>query len=284
MRIAVCSDLHLEFGPIELQNTDKADVLVLSGDIMLAQDLHDHPDADPLKAEVSEADMKTLGSRQAKAYQYREFLRQVSASFPHVIYVAGNHEFYHGKWHGSLVHLREECAKHQNVYFLENDTKEIGDVTFVGATLWTDCNEGDPTTLHCLRDMMNDFRIIRDDSKGYCSLRPATMMYRHHQTLSYFKAVIDDRKDKKIVVVGHHAPSFNSVSPEFHDAFLMNGGYASELSEFILDRPQIKLWTHGHMHRPSDYMLGDTRIFANPRGYIGHQEQAETFTLKTVEV
>ncbi len=284
MRIAVCSDLHLEFGPIELQNTDNADVLVLSGDIMLAQDLHDHPDADPLKAEVSEADMKTLGPRQAKAYQYREFLRQVSVSFPHVVYVAGNHEFYHGKWHGSLVHLREECAKHQNVYFLENDIKEIGDVTFVGATLWTDCNEGDPMTLHCLRDMMNDFRIIRDDSKGYCSLRPATMMYRHHQTLSYFKAVIDDRKDKKIVVVGHHAPSFNSVAPEFHDAFLMNGGYASELSEFILDRPQIKLWTHGHMHHRLDYMLGDTRIFANPRGYIGHQEQADTFTLKTVEV
>ena len=39
MKIAVCSDLHLEFGPISLENTDNADVLVLSGDICVAKDL-----------------------------------------------------------------------------------------------------------------------------------------------------------------------------------------------------------------------------------------------------
>ena len=39
MKIAVCSDIHLEFGPIELENTDNADVLILSGDICVAKDL-----------------------------------------------------------------------------------------------------------------------------------------------------------------------------------------------------------------------------------------------------
>lgn len=284
MKIAVCSDLHLEFGDYDIRNTEQADVLIMSGDILLAQDLHDHPDMDPSRAELTPQIVSGLGSRQAKAYAYRNFLTQASAEFRDVIYVAGNHEFYHGKWHGSLVTLRENCARYHNIHFLENDIKEIDDVTFVGATLWTDCNNGDPLTLHSLKDMLNDFFSIRDDSKGYTPLRPANMMYRHRQTLSYFKAVIDDRKDKKIVVVGHHAPSFYSVSPEFKDQDLMNGGYASELSEFILDRPQIKLWTHGHMHSPSDYMLGETRIFANPRGYIGYQEQAEGYTLKIVEV
>jgi hypothetical protein len=42
---------------------------------------------------------------------------------------------------------------------------------------------------------------------------------------------------------------------------LMNGAFASDLSEFIMDRPQIKMWTHGHMHNVSDYMVGDTRVF-----------------------
>ena len=36
MKVAVCSDLHLEFGTIELKNTESADVLILSGDICLA--------------------------------------------------------------------------------------------------------------------------------------------------------------------------------------------------------------------------------------------------------
>jgi hypothetical protein len=51
----------------------------------------------------------------------------------------------------------------------------------------------------------------------------------------------------------------------------MNGGYASDLYDFIADRPQIKLWTHGHTHTPFDYMIDQTRIVCNPRGYEGHE-------------
>ena len=40
MKIALCSDLHLEFEDIDLKNTEGAEVLVLSGDIMIAEDLH----------------------------------------------------------------------------------------------------------------------------------------------------------------------------------------------------------------------------------------------------
>jgi hypothetical protein len=64
----------------------------------------------------------------------------------------------------------------------------------------------------------------------------------------------------------------------------MNGGYHSDLSEFILDRPAIKLWTHGHTHEEFDYMIGDTRVVCNPRGYIGYEELANNFKLKVVEV
>jgi len=39
MKIAICSDLHLEFGDINLQNTDNADVLILGGDICVASDI-----------------------------------------------------------------------------------------------------------------------------------------------------------------------------------------------------------------------------------------------------
>jgi hypothetical protein len=57
----------------------------------------------------------------------------------------------------------------------------------------------------------------------------------------------------------------------------MNGGYASNLSEFILDHPRIKAWTHGHMHQQFDYMVGDTRVVCNPRGYPGEVEFDDNF-------
>ena len=44
MKIKLVSDLHLEFSDIYITNDDKCDVLILGGDIMIAQDLHDHPE------------------------------------------------------------------------------------------------------------------------------------------------------------------------------------------------------------------------------------------------
>ena len=283
MKIAVCSDLHLEFQDIELFNTEGASVLILSGDILIAEDLHQHKDIPPTVTSPY-APYQNLGARQLAAMRFRDFLARCSKEFQHVVYVAGNHEFYHGKWKASLQDLRDECDKFPNVYFLENDIKEIDDYTFVGATLWTDMNKNDPLTLYHLTSMMNDFKVIRNDEHGYTKLRPAHAMYRHQQTLSYFKNVIDDRKDKKIVVVGHHSPSFQSCAEQYKNDTLMNGGYHSELSEFILDRPQIKLWTHGHTHVPFDYMLGDTRIVCNPRGYAGWDANADVFTLKYLDI
>ena len=282
MKVAVCSDLHLEFQDLNLQNTEGANVLILSGDILVAEDLHQHPEM--TYGMYSQVNLQDLGRRQASAQRFRDFLKRCSFQFPHVVYVAGNHEFYHGKWKATLQYLRDECAKFNNVYFLENDVKVIDDTTFIGATLWTDMNKGDPLTLHAINDMMNDFRIIRNDEHGYTKLRPAHAMYRHQQTISYLKAILPDMKDRKIVFVGHHAPSKQSTHPKYVNDYLMNGGYSSDLSEFILDHPEIVLWTHGHTHDPFDYMIGTTRIVCNPRGYGGHDPQADLFELKYLDI
>jgi hypothetical protein len=68
-----------------------------------------------------------------------------------------------------------------------------------------------------------------------------------------------------------------SIDPTYKDDHHMNGAYYSDLSELILDNPQIKTWVHGHMHNQSDYMIGDTRVVTNPRGYMGYETIANTF-------
>lgn len=281
MKIALCSDLHLEFGDIYLPNKENADVLILSGDIMIAQDLHDHPEPDiPHTPEI----LKILGSRQLKAQLYRDFLKRCSSEFPHVIYLAGNHEFYNGKWPMGVQYLRDECSKFKNIHYLEMDSVEIDEVTFVGGTLWTDMNRGDPLTLHAIKDLMNDFQIIRNSDKGFRALSPDDVAERHRHTVQYIKNVIAEKHDKKFVVVGHHAPSKLSTHPWYANDQLMNGAYSSDLSEFIMDHPQIKLWTHGHTHHNFDYMIGDTRIVCNPRGYAKYEIRSENFEIKYLEI
>lgn len=270
MKIKLVSDLHLEFSDINIPNDADYDVLILSGDIMVAQDLHDHVEIPT--SPYQHVDFAGLGRRQAAAQRYRDFLKRCSFQFPHVVYVMGNHEFYHGKFLASIDYLREECAKHSNIHFLERDTVDINGVTFIGATLWTDCNKGDPLTQYHLKDAMNDYRTIRHDYDGYRTIRPSDTMSRHIQTKEYIRSVIlnvRERKDpeSKIVVVTHHSPSTQSIHPRYDHDHLMNGGYHSSLEEFIMDHPEIVLWTHGHTHHPFDYKVGDTRIVCNPRGY-----------------
>ena len=272
MKIKVVSDLHLEFSDFNVKNDEDCDVLVLSGDIIVADDL------DRISASFdpwTNNPYSALEGRQSHAVRYIDFFKRVSFQFKHVVYVAGNHEFYHGKWKKSLSILRSLCSNFPNVHFLECDHVYIDGVTFIGGTLWTDLNKYDPLTAHAVRDMMNDFRVIKNDELGFTPLKPATTAERHRKLLGYIGLLTQEKHDDKFVVVGHHAPSFQSVHPHYRDQTLMNGAYASDLSEFILDRPQIKLWTHGHMHDPSDYYIGTTRIVAAPRGYSKKEGMGE---------
>lgn len=263
MKITLVSDLHLEFSDVDISNEQGADVLILGGDIMIAQNLHEFKADDPT--------LPVSFTQRGKAERFRNFLSRVSQAFPHVIYIAGNHEFYHGKYPDAIDWLREEVSVFPNVYFLEMDSKDIDGFTFVGSTLWTDMNNGDPTTMGICLTNMNDYRTIRDSTKNYSKLRPLTTLGRHRDSLSYIKQVVESDPKKKYVVVGHHAPSLLSIKPRFEKDWHLNGAYRSDLSEFILNHPQIKLWTHGHTHDCFDYMIGSTRVVCNPRGYEGYE-------------
>ena len=98
--------------------------------------------------------------------------------------------------------------------------------------------------------------------------------------------VIDDicnLDQRPIVVVGHHTPSYQSIMGRYVGDKL-NGAYASDLTDFIETHPQIKLWTHGHIHNSADYMIGSTRILCNPRGYYGYEENENFKPEMVVEV
>jgi hypothetical protein len=134
---------------------------------------------------------------------------------------------------------------------------------------------------------MNDYRIIRVESRDHGRLRPDDTINRHIATKQFIKQTVDANPDGKFFVVGHMAPSKLSTHPRYAEEVHMNGGYSSDLSDFILDRPQIKNWVHGHTHHPFDYTIGECRITANPRGYVGYErasQQEDPYYPQIIEV
>lgn len=267
MKIQLASDLHLEFADVDIKNTTGADVLILSGDILVAEDLRNQP------VSIAWESLPDEGYGRAKrAARYHDFFQRVSSQFKHVIYVMGNHEHYRGHFDCSASYIRNTLDQLNiyNVHLLDRETKEIDGVHFIGGTMWTDCNAGDPLTLYHLETCMNDFRIIRLKNEGFRKFLPMRTVFEFTKTRDYFKTVIENLpEDARVVVCSHHAPSHLSIHEMYKNDKLMNGGYSTDMSEFILDRPRIKVWTHGHMHNNFDYTIGETRVVCNPHGYPG---------------
>lgn len=300
MKVAICSDLHLEFDMVELKNPGEVDVLILSGDICVATDL-DYVDDTFMR----------------KSVRLHEFFQNCSKEFKNVIYVAGNHEHYHGDFANTLSLLKKRLAYLENLHVLDKETIFIDDHTFVGSTMWTSMNKEDPNTMFHVGQCMNDFRIIKNsDRYVYRNVpvyeynedgslkkdedaKPMQIGMKKKQEVSKFSTqdAVDENKkafdylkhvcenvDGPIVVVSHHTPTHMSCHPRYVGDRLMNGGYHNDYSEFILDNPKIKLWTHGHTHDHFDYMVGSTRVVCNPRGYANYETIADNFKLKVVEI
>ena len=240
MKINLISDLHLEFGPVSLPG---GEVLILAGDICEYRSLRDLSNV-------------------------KDFFNLECAKYDRVFMVLGNHESYHHRFDKTYDDLKALLP--DTVTLLENEAVEYQGVLFLGATLWTDLNRGDPVTAWHLKGMMNDYKVITNyyPEKGlYYKLTPEWTAQVHQNTVEYFRSVLTANPDQPVVVITHHAPSFMSVNDKYKGDTTGNGGYASELSEFVLDHTNIQAWVHGHMHDPVNYQIGHTRVMSNPRGY-----------------
>jgi len=231
MRVHILADLHLEFAPFQPNKVD-ADVVVMAGDV----------------------------------HNGRDGIKWILQTFPErpVIYVFGNHEFY-GQEIPKLISEVKELAQGSKVHVLENDAVEIGNVTFLGATLWTDFRlNGDAALAEVAAQAgVTDFQRIRVTQldRHFC---PGDARGIHAQSLEWLVQQVEHARGKRIVVVTHHAPSPQSIPPGFCNDSL-NPAFASNLEPFLANSG-VKLWIHGHIHSRSDYVIGTTRIVANPRG------------------
>lgn len=268
MKIAYCSDLHLEFGGRDFEFPE-ADVIILAGDILLIDDIRDAWDF-------------TI-----KGINARNFLREVSVAYKNVIFIPGNHEFYSGNIDTSCKKMTDYLMSEgiKNVTFGPKISVHIAGVSFICATLWTDLKRSDPLVMSASNmSDYDDIMVLDNDTRsGGRYLRPKDTVAIHNDHKRFIADSLLYASDR-VVIVTHHAP--NLLSSEEEKPTLSDYYYCcTDMDDLILDNPSIKYWVHGHLHTRKTYNVGDTVVISNCRGYFGHEHSAvKSFKIKVVEI
>ena len=271
MRIQLLSDLHLEAHPRFVpQPAPGADVLVLAGDIGSYQ----------------------TGSQLGDD----DFGLAAFSPLPHygawpcpVLFVPGNHEYDALDFDVAHARLRRTCER-LGIVWLERETVQLQGVRFVGATLWSDFDaladhDGVTDLARRLKQRDKAFRAANYYLRKTGGTRhgepflAAPMREEGLASQAWLSAALTTPFDGPTVVVTHFAPSLRSADPRYG---LVPGtaGFCNALDALL---PHARLWLHGHLHAPSDYLAEGVRadgtpwqcrVVANPLGYAVKGEQA----------
>lgn len=245
MKLWIFSDLHLEPSSVFMPPIPDADVVVCAGDVL------------------------TRGPENSL-----EWLSKAVAPHMPVVFAAGNHEYYGGKFGFDLARERARDLRLPGVHFLDDSAVVLGGVRFVGATLWTDFELDGSSPQDVAWAMMNVEGMLSDfggaiqdftDPTGKLTAQRAKAM--HERSRKFLRETLAQPFDGPTVVVTHHAPHRGSLHERYRDSTL-NPGFVSDLEGLIL-AGKPNLWVHGHVHDSHDYRVGGTRVVCNPKGYDG---------------
>jgi Icc-related predicted phosphoesterase len=235
MRAWILSDIHLELSSWDLpapESRSEFDVLIVAGDLI------------------------------TRAERGVRWLQERVPDKP-ALYVLGNHESFGEDIDRTLEKARDAAAG-SLVHVMENDVVTIGDVEFLGGTMWTDyALLGRDRVRQCMdfaQYSMNDHRRIRQNDYAH-RFMPADALARHERTVAFFRARAREAPGVRRVIITHHSPD-----PTAADNDLLSAAYCSDL-EPLMSELNCAAWISGHVHKSNDRFCGATRVVSNPKGY-----------------
>ena len=274
MKIQLLSDLHLESNPnFKALPTSGADLLVLAGDIGSYQ----------TGSKLTELDIADFGLARFSPLP----VSQGGAGWPvPVVFLPGNHEYDGLDFDVAHARLRETCER-LGMIWLERETTFMHGVRLIGCTLWTDFD-----ALADLNPQINppaaDSPLTQQMQAREKAFRAANFYLNKNHSFRLGQPMLADAVreegiksqhwlrqalakpfDGMTVVVTHFAPSLLSADPRYG---LNPGtaGFCNALDDLL---PAARLWLHGHLHCPADYVKNGCRVVANPLGYARKGEQ-----------
>jgi hypothetical protein len=251
MKLQLLSDLHLESHPrFHAEAVPGADMLVLAGDIGSYQQGSRLTDTD---------------------FGLGRFSPHNGWPTP-VVYVPGNHEYDNRDFDETHDKLRALCEE-LGILWLERETRVIGGIRFVGTTLWADFDAlAEPTDslAEALKKRGKAMRAADFYLEKAATMRNGELFLAaqlREQALAcqaWLSQALAEPFDGTTVAITHFAPSLQSGDPRYG---LTPGtaGFCNALDDLL---PHARLWLHGHLHCPSDYVKNGC-----PLGYARNGEQ-----------
>lgn len=241
MRFAIASDLHLEFSNKVTWSPEVStcDAIILAGDIAAGDTVIDAVD-------------------------------ELSERFPttDILWVAGNHEFYHANIDDQIASFRAAAVVRPKVHFLENDSVEIGDCHFIGCTLWTGFDAVDPEraeeAMMRAQDSISDFRLItygQDNAR----FTPVEAACRFNESMRFLERSLSSAPSERTVVITHFPPGLRMRNMNF--GLDLVTAYFQANAEWLIHEHDPSYWIHGHNHYNDDFVIGRTRVVSNQFGY-----------------
>jgi len=248
MKIRPLSDLHLEFAPvvdIPDTNHDIDSVVVLAGDIGI---------------------QNTACS----------LIVDLSIKFKHVFYLMGTHEYLGGTIPLTIPTIWESITKISNdrdiptpinVTITQCGSIIIDDIKIIGATLWTNSGKYNPFA-HLPEEDDRNYRTIVN-SKGVKLAVPFEILHTFKHDIAFLNMEICKAELLKIpvVIVTHYPPFLKSIELSTKTITPIEWYEYVDYTKQLIDHPTVELIIHGHIHESLDYMIGNTRIICNPKGY-----------------
>lgn len=248
MKLRILSDIHTEFwkpqSPEWYNHVYEDHTLILAGDI-------------------------SVGPNKLK-----QTLEHFAERHKHVIVLHGNHEYY-----GYNLRSYDDLELPSNVHFLNPGWIKLEDVTFIGATLWTDFRNDPIAAFDASRSVM-DFKRIKTKHKPF-RFTPKDCQNLHVKERKFILDAYKSLSGRKVIIT-HFIPHESLITPYWQQhGGLLNKYYAPNMD---LESLQAELWVFGHTHDCSDQIIGNTRFVANPFGYLGYEKQDDFDPSLTIEL
>lgn len=239
MKIRIFSDIHIDINKKDIYIPPKDDILnIIAGDVS----------GDP--------------------YTTCDYLlEKVDKS----IYVHGNHIVYND-YDMPLQEIEDtlyEKLENTSCHYLNNNYIIINDIVFIGSTLYTDHKYKFTESVNAkiATRGLNDFRWGRYLNGNVLEhLNPYHYMEIHRESMLFIQETLEKFHDKKCVVITHHGVSPQAINEKYKNSDI-NASFISDHENFIKNYSNIVVWIFGHIHNSFDFMINNTRIIGNPKGY-----------------
>lgn len=255
MRIKYASDLHVTLNKdyfnvsenyiIDKLNLDNIDILVLAGDT------DEYPN--------------NLSFCEILLNKYPKLK---------IVEVGGNHLYYSGlRLCKSIQEIDEDCRKFSEIenryFYLNNNTVEIDNITFIGSVMWTGLGEYFGH-IKKICNTLNDFNYILNDKLQ--TISPTDIIKQHNTSKKFIIESINKCETEKCIVATHHAPFLDYIDSISH-AFGVN------LDEDFKKLKRIPdYWIYAHTHKNLDKELNcGIKCLCNQFGYKGENQYGSQF-------